>query len=134
MCYPMPDLPVTRSLLCLNFNHFSHFKSVIFVIRNPNAANLWPNRHVLMFDYARDAFYACLEKESSKKPTEIATVGLLYPAECKKTRAAYEKQCRSSWVKHFDRDYCAKKKVKRFLDDPNAEVSRISVVLIDLCL
>ncbi|KAL9677377.1 hypothetical protein QQ045_005606 [Rhodiola kirilowii] len=81
---------------------------------------------------ARDAFYACLEKESSKKPTEIATVGLLYPAECKKTRAAYEKQCRSSWVKHFDRDYCAKKKVKRFLDDPNAEVSRISVVLIDL--
>ncbi|KAL9667640.1 hypothetical protein QQ045_002003 [Rhodiola kirilowii] len=70
---------------------------------------------------ARDAFYACLEKESSKKPTEIATVGLLYPAECKKTRAAYEKQCRSSWVKHFDRDYCAKKKVKRFLDDPNAK-------------
>ncbi|CAM8880735.1 unnamed protein product [Rhodiola kirilowii] len=70
---------------------------------------------------ARDAFYACLEKESSKKPTEIAMVGLVYPAECKKTRAAYEKQCRSYWVKHFDRDYCAKKKVKRFLDDPNAK-------------
>ncbi|KAL9664104.1 hypothetical protein QQ045_019501 [Rhodiola kirilowii] len=72
-------------------------------------------------DVLSDAKLACYKKESSKKPTEIATVGLLYPAECKKTRAAYEKQCRRSWVKHFDRDSCAKKKVKRFLDDPNAK-------------
>ncbi|CAM9001058.1 hypothetical protein QQ045_001193 [Rhodiola kirilowii] len=76
---------------------------------------------------ARDAFYACLEKESSKKPTEMATVGMLYLAEWKKTRAAYEKLCRSSWVKHFDRDYCAKKKVKRFLDDPNAKRGPLSL-------
>ncbi|KAL3840644.1 hypothetical protein ACJIZ3_025235 [Penstemon smallii] len=66
---------------------------------------------------ARDAFYACLEKESNKKPTEIASVGLLYPAECKKNREAYVKQCRPTWVKHFDRQYCAKKRVHRLLDD-----------------
>lgn len=47
---------------------------------------------------ARDAFYACIEKESNKKPTEIASVGLLYPAECKKNREAYVKQCRPTWV------------------------------------
>ncbi|OIT03021.1 PREDICTED: uncharacterized protein LOC109225199 [Nicotiana attenuata] len=66
---------------------------------------------------ARDAFYSCLEKESSKKPTEIATVGLLYPVECKKTREEYVKQCRPTWVKHFDRQYCAKNRVQRLLDD-----------------
>ncbi|KAM3215742.1 hypothetical protein P3L10_025182 [Capsicum annuum] len=66
---------------------------------------------------ARDAFYSCMEKESSKKPTEIATVGLLYPVECKKTREEYVKQCRPTWVKHFDRQYCAKKRVQRLLDD-----------------
>ncbi|KHN18325.1 hypothetical protein glysoja_006738 [Glycine soja] len=53
---------------------------------------------------ARDAFYACLEKESDKKPTEIASVGLLYPVECKT-------------VKHFDRQYCQNKRVQRLLDD-----------------
>ncbi|KAJ8562198.1 hypothetical protein K7X08_011489 [Anisodus acutangulus] len=66
---------------------------------------------------ARDAFYSCLEKESNKKPTEIATVGLLYPVDCKKIRQAYVKQCRPTWVKHFDRQYCSKKKVQRLLDD-----------------
>ncbi|XP_059637775.1 uncharacterized protein LOC132279754 isoform X2 [Cornus florida] len=66
---------------------------------------------------ARDAFYACLEKESNKKPTEIASVGLLYPVECKKPRDQYVKQCRPTWVKHFDRQYCAKKRVQRLLDD-----------------
>ncbi|XP_073158411.1 uncharacterized protein [Henckelia pumila] len=66
---------------------------------------------------ARDAFYCCLEKESNKKPSEIASVGLLYPAECKKTREDYVKQCRPTWVKHFDRQYCAKKRVQRLLDD-----------------
>lgn len=48
---------------------------------------------------ARDAFYACLEKESVKKPTEITPVGLLYPSECNASRAEYVKLCRSSWVK-----------------------------------
>lgn len=47
---------------------------------------------------ARDAFYACVEKESDKKPTEIASVGLLYPAECKDLRAEFVKLCRASWV------------------------------------
>ncbi|KAJ8634809.1 hypothetical protein MRB53_009076 [Persea americana] len=60
---------------------------------------------------ARDSFYACLDKESSKKPTEIASVGLLYPVECKKLREGFEKLCRPTWVKHFDRQYCAKKRL-----------------------
>ncbi|XP_034699183.1 uncharacterized protein LOC117924616 isoform X1 [Vitis riparia] len=66
---------------------------------------------------ARDAFYTCLEKESNKKPTEIASVGLLYPVECKESRAQYVSQCRPTWVKHFDRQYCSKKRVQRLLDD-----------------
>ncbi|XP_015932823.1 uncharacterized protein LOC107459117 isoform X2 [Arachis duranensis] len=66
---------------------------------------------------ARDAFYACLEKECDKKPTEIASVGLLYPVECKQSRDQFVKQCRSSWVKHFDRQYCQNKRVQRLLDD-----------------
>ncbi|KAK7265106.1 hypothetical protein RJT34_32722 [Clitoria ternatea] len=66
---------------------------------------------------ARDAFYECLEKESDKKQTEIASVGLLYPVECKHCRDQYVKQCRSSWVKHFDRQYCQNKRVQRLLDD-----------------
>ncbi|XP_038712239.1 uncharacterized protein LOC120006307 isoform X2 [Tripterygium wilfordii] len=66
---------------------------------------------------ARDAFYACFEKESDKKPTEIGCVGLLYPVECKSSRVEYEKSCRASWVKHFDRLYCRNKRVQRLLDD-----------------
>ncbi|CAL9244029.1 unnamed protein product [Arabidopsis halleri] len=66
---------------------------------------------------ARDAFYACLEKESGKKPTEIATVGLLYPTECSSSRTQFVNNCRSSWVKHFDREYCRNKRVQRLLDD-----------------
>jgi len=47
---------------------------------------------------ARDAFYSCIENECDKKPTEIATVGLLYPKECQRSRDQFVKQCRSSWV------------------------------------
>ncbi|KAF8779087.1 hypothetical protein HU200_003056 [Digitaria exilis] len=65
---------------------------------------------------ARDAFYACVEKHADKKPTEIATMGLLYPADCKKSRANFVSNCRPTWVKHFDRQYCAKKRVQRLLD------------------
>ncbi|RLN04938.1 uncharacterized protein C2845_PM13G18530 [Panicum miliaceum] len=65
---------------------------------------------------ARDAFYACVEKHVDKKPTEIATMGLLYPADCKKSRANFVSNCRPTWVKHFDRQYCAKKRVQRLLD------------------
>uniref|UniRef100_A0A0E0EM13 Cytochrome c oxidase assembly factor 6 n=1 Tax=Oryza meridionalis TaxID=40149 RepID=A0A0E0EM13_9ORYZ len=65
---------------------------------------------------ARDAFYTCVEKHADKKPTEIATMGLLYPADCKKSRANFVNSCRPSWVKHFDRQYSAKKRVQRLLD------------------
>lgn len=53
---------------------------------------------ILKLVQARDAFYACLEKESGKKPTEIATVGLLYPKECSNSRTQFVNNCRSSWV------------------------------------
>ncbi|XP_077216785.1 cytochrome c oxidase, subunit Vib family protein [Tasmannia lanceolata] len=76
---------------------------------------------------ARDSFYACMEKEASKKPTEIATVGLLYPAECKQFRDEFVKQCRPTWVKHFDRQYCAKKKVQRLLDNDESRRGPISL-------
>ncbi|KAE8126096.1 hypothetical protein FH972_020842 [Carpinus fangiana] len=69
---------------------------------------------------ARDAFYACLEKESNKTPTEIASVGLLYPSECKGSRAEFVKHCRASWVKHFDRQYCRNRRVQRLLDDKDS--------------
>ncbi|GLJ48735.1 hypothetical protein SUGI_1027680 [Cryptomeria japonica] len=65
---------------------------------------------------ARDMFYACVEKNVKSKPTEIASVGLLYPAECKRARTEYEKQCRPTWVKHFDRQYSSKKRVERLLE------------------
>ncbi|KAJ4840971.1 hypothetical protein Tsubulata_018166 [Turnera subulata] len=76
---------------------------------------------------ARDAFYACLDKQSGKKHTEIATVGLLYPSECKGSRAAFEKNCRASWVKHFDRQYCKNKRVQRLLDDRDARRGPLSL-------
>ncbi|KAI3775368.1 hypothetical protein L1987_49941 [Smallanthus sonchifolius] len=76
---------------------------------------------------ARDAFYACLEKESNNKPTEIAAVGLLYPVECKKIRETYDNVCRRTWVKHFDRQYCAKKRVQRLLDDNESRRGPISL-------
>ncbi|XP_024403084.1 uncharacterized protein [Physcomitrium patens] len=66
---------------------------------------------------ARDAFFRCVEADSGHTtPTEIASVGLLYPKQCKSARAFYEQNCRSTWVKHFDRQFCAKKRVKRLLD------------------
>ncbi|XP_043805938.1 uncharacterized protein LOC110630952 isoform X2 [Manihot esculenta] len=76
---------------------------------------------------ARDAFYACLEKESGKKPTEIGSVGLLYPLECKSWRAEFEKNCRASWVKHFDRLYCKNKRVERLLDDKDSRPGSLSL-------
>ncbi|KAH7853223.1 hypothetical protein Vadar_000221 [Vaccinium darrowii] len=76
---------------------------------------------------ARDEFYACLEKESNKKPTEIATVGLLYPVECKKFRNQFESQCRTTWVKHFDRQYASKKRLQRLLDDNESRRGPLSL-------
>ncbi|XP_058186689.1 uncharacterized protein LOC131303706 [Rhododendron vialii] len=76
---------------------------------------------------ARDAFYVCLEKESNKKPTEIASVGLLYPVDCKKSRAQFEKQCRPTWVKHFDRQYASKKRLQRLLDDNESRRGPLSL-------
>ncbi|KAG0557248.1 hypothetical protein M758_11G108900 [Ceratodon purpureus] len=66
---------------------------------------------------ARDAFFNCVEADSGHTtPTEVASVGLLYPSQCKPARAFFEENCRSTWVKHFDRQYSAKKRVKRLLD------------------
>ncbi|WMV36336.1 hypothetical protein MTR67_029721, partial [Solanum verrucosum] len=76
---------------------------------------------------ARDAFYSCLVNKSDKKPTEIGTVGLLYPVDCNKTRQEYVKQCRPTWVKHFDRQYCSKKKVQRHLDDNESRRGPLSL-------
>ncbi|KAL8152171.1 hypothetical protein V2J09_009931, partial [Rumex salicifolius] len=73
--------------------------------------------NVLAYQQARDTFYACLKKESKKRATEIASVGLLYPIDCNQSRVQYENACRPSWVKHFDRQYCSKKRVERLLDD-----------------
>lgn len=68
---------------------------------------------------ARDLFYTCVEKQKNLTPTESASVGLLYPTACKKARAEFEKNCRLTWVKHFDRQYCATKRVNRLLDKEN---------------
>ncbi|OMO61741.1 Cytochrome c oxidase, subunit VIb [Corchorus capsularis] len=66
---------------------------------------------------SRDEFYACLDKQSDKKPTEMGFAGLLYPVECQSSRNEFVKNCRTSWVKHFDRQYCKTKSLKRLLDD-----------------
>ncbi|XP_072980116.1 uncharacterized protein [Typha angustifolia] len=76
---------------------------------------------------ARDAFYACLEKQADKKPTEIASVGLLYPSECKKLRTEFVNSCRPTWVRHFDRQYCAKNRVQRLLDGDQSRRGPISL-------
>lgn len=48
---------------------------------------------------ARDAFFKCVESDAGHTtPTEIASVGLLYPSHCKSARAFYEQSCRSTWV------------------------------------
>ncbi|XP_068345234.1 uncharacterized protein [Pyrus communis] len=76
---------------------------------------------------ARDAFYACVEKESDKKQTEIASKGLLYAAECKASREEFVKHCRTSWVKHFDALYCKNKSLKRLLDDKDSRRGPLSL-------
>jgi hypothetical protein len=48
---------------------------------------------------ARDAFFRCVEADAGHTtPTEVASVGLLYPSQCKTLRANYEQLCRSTWV------------------------------------
>ncbi|KAF9616575.1 hypothetical protein IFM89_030342 [Coptis chinensis] len=76
---------------------------------------------------ARDAFYTCIEKQSNKKASEVGYVGLLYPVECKKSRELYVKQCRPTWVKHFDRQHCSKRRVHRLLDNDEARRGPISL-------
>ncbi|KAI8565706.1 hypothetical protein RHMOL_Rhmol03G0282000 [Rhododendron molle] len=84
---------------------------------------------------ARDEFYACLERESNKKPTEIATVGLLYPVECKKCRDKFVNQCRPTWsIKRGEKDEALASivdtKVKRVGDWVEIETGRELGVLI----
>ncbi|KAJ7540218.1 hypothetical protein O6H91_10G005700 [Diphasiastrum complanatum] len=74
----------------------------------------------------RDQFYECIEKTKST-PTEVASVGLLYPKECKSSRIEYEKKCRPTWIKHFDRLYCGKKRVRRLLDKDGGRGGPISL-------
>ncbi|PSS13934.1 Cytochrome c oxidase assembly factor like [Actinidia chinensis var. chinensis] len=94
-----------------------------FASKNPDTVNTDVLSEARQACYkARDVFYVCLERESNKKPTKIASVGLLYPVECKKYRDQFEKQCRPTWiisliVKHFDRQYASKKRLRRLFDD-----------------
>ncbi|KAL5073585.1 hypothetical protein RYX36_012569 [Vicia faba] len=60
-------------------------------------------------------FFSYFEKGCEKKPIEIASVGLLYSIECKKSINQFVNQCRSSW--HFDKQYCRNKRDQRLLDD-----------------
>jgi hypothetical protein len=46
---------------------------------------------------ARDTFYECVEAAGV-----TYTVDAPIPAACKSARAAYDKACKASWVKHFD--------------------------------
>ncbi|KAL9250804.1 hypothetical protein AKJ16_DCAP08494 [Drosera capensis] len=59
----------------------------------------------------RDAFYECLEG-SRNKPTDVASVVLLYRWIARKLGIISRRV-----VKHFDRQYCAKKRVQRLLED-----------------
>jgi cytochrome c oxidase assembly factor 6 len=65
-----------------------------------------------------------LENHADKKPTEIATVGLLYPADCKKSRAQYVNTCRPSWVNqsptHPPRSQPPSMSIDPLYDSPNA--------------
>ncbi|MQL96882.1 hypothetical protein Taro_029561 [Colocasia esculenta] len=95
-----------------------------------NAGNIYPDvlSQARTSCYkARDAFYACLEKETGKTNSESGYSGLLYPAECAKSRASYVKQCRPAWVKHFDKQYCHSKKVQRLLDSDDPRRGPISL-------
>eukprot|EP00252_Welwitschia_mirabilis_P008499 TRINITY_DN20394_c0_g1_i1.p1 TRINITY_DN20394_c0_g1~~TRINITY_DN20394_c0_g1_i1.p1 ORF type:complete len:123 (-),score=14.21 TRINITY_DN20394_c0_g1_i1:248-616(-) len=76
---------------------------------------------------ARDNFFACIERKGNSKPTEVASVGLLYPSECKKARADFVKHCRPTWVKHFDRQYAAKKRVERLMDPEGSNKGAMSL-------
>ncbi|XP_078436233.1 cytochrome c oxidase, subunit Vib family protein [Wolffia australiana] len=76
---------------------------------------------------ARDAFYACIEKEVGKNYTECGYAGLLYPAECSQSRSEYTRMCRPAWVKHFDKLVATNTKVKRLLDDGDSRKGPISL-------
>mmetsp|Transcript_17063 Transcript_17063/g.47261 ORF Transcript_17063/g.47261 Transcript_17063/m.47261 type:complete len:97 (+) Transcript_17063:131-421(+) len=47
---------------------------------------------------ARDAFYNCVREQGGLEWTAQHKV----PSKCKAARAAFEKECLPSWVKHFD--------------------------------
>ncbi|VVB16399.1 unnamed protein product [Arabis nemorensis] len=43
------------------------------------------------------------------------------------SRTKFVKNCRSSWVKHFDREYCRNKRVQRLLDDKDERKGPMSL-------
>lgn len=94
MFSPKPDKLATRSFFFSFFFSFL-FHCFCFVFHLFVVLVGW------LQTQARDAFYACLEKESSKTPTEIASVGLLYPFDCKGSRVEFVKHCRASWVRQI---------------------------------
>ncbi|RZC76095.1 hypothetical protein C5167_001785 [Papaver somniferum] len=64
---------------------------------------------------ARDAFYACIERETKKPIIEPATGRLLCPGKCTQLEARYHWDCCSvspDWVLRLDREYCEKMKKK----------------------
>nr|PNR30337.1 hypothetical protein PHYPA_026653 [Physcomitrium patens] len=66
---------------------------------------------------ARDAFFKCLEADFEHlTSTDTDSVKLLYPSRCKPARAFLEQNCRRPWVKHFDRRFYAKRRVKHPVD------------------
>ncbi|KAL6576467.1 hypothetical protein OROHE_000248 [Orobanche hederae] len=59
-----------------------------------------------------------LLQERIKQETHGNCVGRdALPSRVQENREVYVKQCRPTWVKHFDRQYYAKKRVQRLLDD-----------------
>lgn len=54
---------------------------------------------------ARDAYYKCADAAGSGTPgwTSQVSPGQLIHKKCAKKRAEYEKLCKGSWVKHFDK-------------------------------
>ena len=49
---------------------------------------------------ARDEFYACVEKSGER----FAPEGPVPPA-CRQARAAFQRACAASWVRHFDQQH-----------------------------
>eukprot|EP00884_Botryococcus_braunii_P008220 jgi/Botrbrau1/1739/Bobra.116_2s0079.1 len=91
----------------------------------PHAVDSQPEKSVLKearqrCHKAKDAYYKCLEENSVVSP-EVATV----PAACKNLRSAFEKECRPSWVNHFD---TLRAKELQFIQQLHSNINRSSAL------